>query len=52
MANLIGIFGLLGGGALVYYLTTDGSDHPLYVQTGLLLGYLVLFTLLVAQFSG
>lgn len=52
MAGLVGIFGLLVGGILVYYLTSDGSDHPLYIQIGLLLGYLVLFTLLVAQFSG
>lgn len=52
MASLLGISGLLIGGGLVYYLVTEGRDHPLYVQVGLLLGYMMLFTVLVAQCSG
>jgi hypothetical protein len=52
MASVLGVFGLLVGGILVYYLVTEGSDRPLYIQIGLLLGYLMLFTLLVAQCSG
>jgi hypothetical protein len=52
MASLLGIAGLLVGGGLVYYLVTEGRDRPLYVQVGLLLAYMLLFTVLVAQCSG